>query len=141
MAASNGVVGLDTEIKMGDGASPEVFTLIAEAKDIDGPEITQEFADFTHMQSDSGFRERKPTFKSSGQVTFKCNFDTADTVQSALITAANANPATLKNFEMTYPDATKFTFSAYPSVTFSAPMAGPIELNVTLSLEGAFSIT
>lgn len=140
MAASNGVVGLDTEIQMGDGASPETFTNIAEPKDIDGPEITQEFADFTHMQSTGGFRERKPTFKSSGQVTFKCNFNTADTIQANLITAANATPATLKNFKMNYPDGTIFTFSAYPSVKFTSPMAGPVEIAVTLSLEGAFSV-
>jgi hypothetical protein len=140
MTASNATIGLDTEIKMGDGASPEVFSLIAEAKDIDGPEITQEFADVTHMQSSGGFRERKPTFKSAGQVTFKCNYVAADTVQDALIAAANANPATKKNFTLTYPDASVISFAAYPSVKFTSPMAGAIELAVTLSLEGAFSI-
>lgn len=137
---SNGVVGLDTEIQMGDGASPEVFTNIAEPKDIDGPEITQEFADSTHMQTTGGFRSRKPTFKSAGQVTFKSNFVKADTIQQGLITAANAVPSTLKNFKMNYPDGSIFTFSAYPSVKFTSPMAGMIEASWTLSLEGAFSL-
>jgi hypothetical protein len=140
MTASNGVVGLDTEIQMGDGASPEVFTNIAEPKDIDGPEITQEFADSTHMQTTGGFRSRKPTFKSSGQVTFKCNYVAADTIQDALIAAATAVPATLTNFKMNYPDGTVIAFAAYPSVKFSSPMDGMIELSVTLSLEGNFSV-
>lgn len=140
MGASEGMIGLDTEIKMGDGNSPEVFTLLPECKDIDGPEITQEFADFTHMQSPSGYREQKPTVKSNSQVTFRCNKLAGDTTQDALITAANANPATLKNFTMTYPDGDVISFAAYPSVKFTSPMLGAMELNVTLSLEGAWSI-
>ena len=141
MAASQGVVGLDTQIKIGDGASPEVFTLIAEAKDIDGPETTQEFADFTHMQSSGGYRERKPTFKTNSQITFRCNYVAADDGQIALIAAAQANPATATNFTMTYPDAKVFEFTAYASVRFSSPMAGPEELSVTLSLEGDFTLS
>jgi hypothetical protein len=140
MAASNGVVGLDTTVEIGAGLSPEDYIAIAEPKDIDGPEITQEFADFTHMQSLGGFRERKPTFKSSGQVTFKCNYVAADPGQIDLIAAANAVPATLKYFKMTYPDNTIVSFAAYPSVKFSSPMAGALEIAVTLGLEGAFSI-
>jgi len=138
---SDGVVGLNTQIKMGDGASPEVFTLIPEAKDISGPEITPEFADFTHQQSTGGFRERKPTFKSSGNVTFNCNFIQGNTVQEDLIDAALANPPTLKNFQMLFPDGAQVDFSAYAGVRFSNPMAGPEEIAVTLTLEGAFTLT
>ena len=138
MSQSQGIVGLDTQLKMGNAASPEVFTLIPECKDFDGPEITPEFADFTHQQSTSGFRERKPTFKSSGAITFKMNRVKADTQQNALITAAQAVPVTLKNFQLVYPDAETITFSAYPSIKWTGPMAGPKELSVTLSLQGAF---
>lgn len=139
MAASDGSVGMNTIIAMGDGLSPEGFDTIPEPKDIDGPEITQEFADATHMQSPSGFRERKPTVKSNSQVTFRCNKLAGNTVQDDLIAAANANPASLKNFKMTYPDGDIITFSAYPSVRFTSPMLGMMEINVTLSLEGAFA--
>jgi len=123
---------------MGDGASPEVFTLIPEPKDISGPEITPEFADFTHQQSDSGFRERKPTFKSSGNVTFNCNFIHDNATQQAMITAALANPPTLKNFQMIFPDGYQIDFSGYLGLRFSNPMAGPEEIAVTITLEGAF---
>jgi hypothetical protein len=140
MAESEGVVGLNTVIKIGAGLSPEDYVAIAEPKDIDGPEITQEFADFTHMQSSGGFRERKPTFKSSGQVTFKCNYVKDDPGQIDLIAAANAVPATKKYFEMTYPDNSVVTFAAYPSVKFTSPMAGALEIAVTLGLEGAFGV-
>ena len=66
---SEGVIGLGTLLKIGDGASPEVFTAIAEVKDINGPAPTREFAEFTHEQSSGGNREYKPTFKNSGDVT------------------------------------------------------------------------
>ena len=140
MPASQAVVGLDSELKIGDGASPEVFTLLPECKDIDGPEVTQEYADFTHMQSTGGFRERKPTFKSSGQVTFVMQRVYNDTQQDLLIANANAIPATKTNFQMVYPDGETITFAAYPSVKYSSPMGGPKVLNVTLSLEGAFTV-
>ena len=68
-------------LKIGDGATPEVFTAIAEVKDINGPVLSREFAEFTHQQSASGYREYKPTFKNSGDVTFKCNFLPDDETQ------------------------------------------------------------
>ncbi len=141
MTASNGIIGLNTQIKIGDGASPEVFTLIPEATDIDGPESTQEFADFTHMQSTGGFRERKTTVKSSGNVTFTCAFVNGDAQQAALVAAANANPTTLTNFQLLYPDTTLIEFSAYPSVKFRSEMLGKFSMAVTLGLEGAYTIT
>lgn len=140
MAESQATIGLDTTIEIGDGASPEVFTAILEPKDIDGPEITQEDVDVTHMQSTGGFRESMPTFKSSGQVTFKCNYVKTDAGQIALIASANAVPATLKNYKETLPDGTIFTFAATPSVKWTVPMAGPEELSVTLKIKGAVTV-
>jgi hypothetical protein len=107
-----------------------------EPKDISGPQVTSEFADFTHMQSPSGFRERKPTYKSSGQVTFRVNYVHTDAGHKLLITLANANPATLAYFRLTYPDNSQFEFNAYTSLQWNSPMAGPIEMTVTLDLTG-----
>jgi hypothetical protein len=138
---TQGTVAVDVQLKIGDGQSPEQFSLVPECKDFDGPEMSQEFADFTHQQSPAGFRERKPTYKSNSQITFTCNKRADDTQQDAMIAAANANPATAKNFQLIYPDGTTITFRAYISVRFVASMGNPLTLNCTLSLEGAFSIT
>jgi hypothetical protein len=48
---TEGVIGLGTLLKIGNGASPEVFTAIAEVLGITGPGLTREFAGFTHRQS------------------------------------------------------------------------------------------
>ena len=136
MAETQGDIGLGSTIAMGDGGSPETFSTITEAKDIDGPEITQEYTDFTHMQSPGGYRERKPTVKSNGNVTFRCNKLAGDTVQDALVTAANANPATESNYKLTFPDGDYFIFPATPSIKWSDPMLSAMEIQVTLAISG-----
>ena len=141
MAETQGVVALNTQLKIGDAASPENFTLIPDIFGaIDGPEITQQYVDFTHMQSTGGFEEQKPTFKSPGQVTFSCHYVNGDPQQEALVAAAVANPATLTNFEMLYPDTTLISFAAYPSVKFNADTKGKFTMAVTLKLEGSFDV-
>jgi hypothetical protein len=141
MSDTLGSVGIDTQLKIGDAASPETFALIKDIfGTIDGPSIDQEYADFTHMQSTSGFKERKATWKSPGQVTFAAHWINGDTQHELLVTNAIANPATLTNFQMLYPDNTLFNFAAYPSVKFSADMNGALVINVTLSLEGSYTV-
>jgi hypothetical protein len=141
MSETLGAVGINTQLKIGSGTSPETFALIKDIfGTIDGPSIDQEYADFTHMQSTSGFKERKATWKSPGQVTFAAHWINADTQHEALVAAAIANPATKTSFQMLYPDLTLFTFEAYPSVKFSADMNGALVINVTLSLEGSYTV-
>lgn len=134
MAATAGVVGFGTAIQMYIGSA---YAAISEPKDITGPQITAEFVDFTHHQSPSGFRERKPTFKSSGDVTFRVNYLHSDTSHAALVAAAEANPPTLNLFHLVFPDGSQIHFSAYVSLQWMAPLNGPLEMAVTLSLEGA----
>ena len=38
---TEGIIGLGTLLKIGDGATPEVFTAIAEVKDITGTGLTK----------------------------------------------------------------------------------------------------
>jgi hypothetical protein len=141
MTATQGVLGINTQLKLGNGASPEVFTLVRDIFGaIDGPEVTQEYVDFTHMQSTGGFRERKASFKTPGNLTFTCHYVTGDTQHEAIVAAATAVPTTLQNYQVTYPDATVIEFSAYPSVKFNADMAGKFTMAVTLGLEGAFTL-
>ena len=143
---SEGVIGLGTLLKIGDGATPEVFKTIAEVKDISGPGLTREFAEFTHQQSTGGYREYKPTFKNSGDVTFKCNFLPDDETQGFATTGTlkDYEDGTLRNFQLLFPDsgATKASFAAYvANIQPGAPIAGPLELNVTLRVTGPVTWT
>ena len=138
---SEGIIGLGTLLKIGNAATPEVFTAIAEVKDINGPVLSREFAEFTHQQSASGYREYKPTFKTSGDVTFKCNFLPDDATQGFATTGLlkDYEDGTLRNFQIEFPDSgsTKAAFAAYvANISPGAPIAGALELNVTLRVTG-----
>jgi hypothetical protein len=131
---SQATIGLGGKVEIGDGQSPESFVEIKEPKDIDGPEISQQFADVSHMQSPSGFPEQRATRKSNSQVTFKINDVPDDPGQILLVNAANANPALLKNLRVTYSSGRICNFTAYPGVKFSSPMLNANEIAVTLNL-------
>jgi len=114
---SEGVIGLGPLLTIGDRDTPEVFTTIAEVKDITGPGLTREFAEFKHPQSASGYREYKPTFKNSGNVTFKCNFLPDDSTQGFAATGKlkDSEDGQLRSFQLLFPDAgaTFASFAAY----------------------------
>jgi len=142
MAETKGVVGYGTSIQIGDGASPEVFTEIPEPKDITGPQLTQEFAEFTHQQSPGHFREYKPTFKVSGDVSFKCNYLPNDTIMQRL--ESDYANQTLRNFKEVFPTSPveTYAFHAYVSkFEISSPMAGPLEVSITLHITGPVTMT
>jgi len=137
MAATVGVSAFDTEVQMYYSAA---WNQILEPKDISGPSITMEMIDFTHQQSPSGFRERKPSFKSSGDVTFRCNYVHSALSHQALVNAAIANPPTLSRFRLIFPDNTQFEFDAYVGLNWTNPLNGPEEFAVTLSITGNVSV-
>jgi len=130
---SKGIVGLGTKVfvKVEDD-----FILIGEPKDISGPQISQEFADFTHMQSPMGYREQKATWKTSGTVTFNVNRVTGDPGQEALIEAMNSVPCDILDFKLEFPDKSTFSFKAYPTCSFNVPMSNAFEMSVTLNVTG-----
>ena len=117
-------------------STSDAFIQIKKAKDISGPQITQQYADATHMQSPGGYQEQIPTYKSNGQITFNVNRIMTDPGQRALIDATNANPAELCEFEIEFPDESVFSFHAYPGLSFTTPMAGVMEIAVTLTITG-----
>ena len=139
MTATLGTVGLNTMLKVATDVSPTNFLLVGECKDINVAGKTVEFAEFTHQQSTGGYREYKPTFKNSGDITFKCNW-TVDAQQTTLDTAYEASDVLF--FQCTYPNGKIHTFQAYVSnLGQTAPLNGPLELNVTLRVTGQMVLT
>ena len=141
MGESQGFVGLGTLLKIGNGQSPEQFNSVLEVKDINGPNRSMEFAEFTHQQSTGFYREYKPTFKTSGDITFKCNFVPGDSTQDGVAAGLTYDYENriLRNFQLVFPSspAKTFSFHAYVSqLGVTAPMANPTELNVTLRVTG-----
>jgi hypothetical protein len=141
MIMTEGVIGLGTLLKIGDGDTAEVFTAIAEAKDITGPGLTREFAEFTHRQSAGGYREYKSTFKNSGDITFRCNFLPDDSMHGFATTGLlkDYEDGTLRNFQLLFPDtgATLASFVAYvANIQPTTPVGSALELNVIPRITG-----
>lgn len=143
MAATQGTSGFGTLLKRGDGGSPtEVFTTVAEVKSIQGPGLSMETIDATHMESPNGYREWLPSFKDAGEVSFDCNFLPADTNQQGLV--EDFEDRVLRNWKLVFPntDTTTWAFAAYVTgFSVSAAIDDILMASVTLRISGGPSIS
>lgn len=136
MAATNAKAGFGSLLKRGDGGGTEVFTTIAEVKDINGPAMRQMFEDATHQESPGGFEEFVPTVRQSGDVTCTCNLLAADTTQALL--RADLLAGTKHNYRLTIPGTGKrISFAAYVQELGPAvPLKGVITMDVSFKVTG-----
>jgi hypothetical protein len=125
-----------TLIKMGDGASPEVFSAIAEVLSIGGPNETREKIDVTHLNSPGDYREFLMSFIDPGEIPLEVNFIPGNATQdySTGMLAAQA-AGTLKNWQLVFPTspAKTYAFAAYVQ-GFSLPTAVGAQLKATFTL-------
>ncbi len=138
--ATSAVSSHGTLLKVGDGADPEVFTTIAEVKDISGPSMSLNMEDATSHDS-GGWREEIPTLLEAGDISFDINY-TGGTSQTILAEAQMTRERL--NFQMVLPLATPVTkaFSGYvTSHEYSAPVEGILTASVTIRVSGAITTT
>jgi predicted secreted protein len=69
-------------LQRGDGASPEVFTTIAEVTTIKATGSKADVIDVTNMDSPSAFREKLVTLLDAGEISFDGNFVSDDPTQA-----------------------------------------------------------
>lgn len=142
---SYGLSSQGTFISTGDGASPENFTELAEVVSIGGPNETSEELDFTHLRSPGAYREFKQSFKDGGELPLTLNFIPGSASQNSIggIRADYAaNPQTVRNRKITYPDGTTCTFQSFvKGVGSTASVGAKLELNVALRISGATTWT
>ena len=137
--ATQAVSSHGTFLKVGDGAEPEVFTTIAEVKDISGPDMTLNMEDATSHDS-GGWREEIPTLLEAGDISFDINY-TGGATQSVL-EQAQYNREVL-NFQMVFPLETPVTKAFRGVVTshsFNAPVEGILTASVTIRVSGAITV-
>ena len=119
MAQSQATSGFGTLLQVGDGASPEVFTTIAECTNIKPPQQQTGNIDVTHHESPNSHRELIASLRSSGTVQFTINYlpanaTHANTGQGLLKLQQDR---TVKNWKivLTDPAATEWLFSGFVS--------------------------
>jgi hypothetical protein len=135
VTAAHGVI-----IKLGDGATPEVFTVIDGVHNgPNGPGFTPAMISARHHGSSDTFMKVSTVDKTP--VTFDVYYDSTDTVHAALVTAAKNG--TRKSFEMIINDTgdEKYTFGAYVQASYTGQVDGFNIYSVQLNIDGAIAIS
>ena len=149
MALSVGFTTFGALIAVGDGASPEVFTNVAEVSAIKLPSQDRGNVEFTHHESPNEHRELKPGLRLSGPCTFTINYipDEATHLNASgglLFFAEEAALAAIHNWQVTLPDSpnTIWTFPAFLSKFDPAdmPVEGKGEASIELTISSAVTI-
>lgn len=127
-------------VKIGDGASPEVFNeLLGVHNGPNGPGWEPQIIEARHHGSESVFR--KVTLISKSPVTFDMYYDSMDTDHITLMTAVKAG--TRKNYKITLTDTgvEVYSFAAYASATFKGDVSGFNVYSVTLNIDGDITVS
>jgi len=139
---SDAMSGFGTKLKMGDGASPEVFTEIAEVSNVSGPGISLDTIDVTHDASPGGYKEYAAGLLDGGEIKLELNFLPAEATQAGLLATLGSRAA--KNFKLVFPDtpATTWSFAAFvTNFEPSAPADGKLGASARLKITGQPTLT
>lgn len=105
---SKAVSGIGLKLQRGDGASPEVFTTVAEVLSIKGPSEKLDTHDVTNMDSPAAagytgiYREFIATLLDGGDVTFDINYLPNDASQLGL--SGDRKNKILRDFQIVLPN-------------------------------------
>ena len=130
-----------TFLKIGDGASSETFTTIAEVKDIKGPGLKLNKEDVTSHSSSGAWKELIGTILEGGKLSFALNWLPAHATQSygagLLKDMVGKGP---RNFQLVVPAASTLTWTFPALVTEFTPdlkVKGAQAADVSLEISGA----
>lgn len=123
-------------LQLSDGASPEVYSDIANVMSFQGPSGSRQVIDATTLASTG--KEKDVGIPDYGQVTFDFKFAASDTV--LVDVWDNFVAGTLHNFRILFSDSprTQFDFAAYVlSMNYSASVDDIVRGSVTLEISGS----
>lgn len=130
-----GVSSQGLTISIGNGASPETFTAIANITGHDGPSRENPEIDVSDLNASA--KEFLPGLVDNGELSLNLNFDPTATSHLALLSAQEAR--TVSNYRITWPGsspAKTWTFPAFvksfsTSSSVDAPLTGSATLRIT----------
>lgn len=128
-----------TFLQVGDGATPENFTTIAEVGDISGPAVSRDTEEVTNHSSPDGYEEFITTIKRSGEVTFPINFIPTDpTHDQSTGLLAMLDSGVLKNWRLLLSTTgRRWQFAALvTNFEGASPVVGKQSADVTLKISG-----
>lgn len=127
-----------SQLKIGDGGGPEVFTTVVHVQDISGPELTADSRDVTSHDSAGAFKEYVTGLLDSGEVTFDVFWDPDTATHVAL--RADLLSRVRRNFKLLWGSAPLETWDFAGQITRfapSAPVDGMLAASITIKVTGA----
>jgi len=127
-------IGYGVLLKMGNAATPEVFTALAEVLGISGPGLSMEAVDTTHATSTNAWKTYIAGLLDAGELSVDLAFLPSDGTQdetTGLISKMVGRAAV--NFEMVFPN-TAGTEWSFPCLITSFEPTVPIEDRMTASV-------
>lgn len=135
----NALTSQGVQLKIGDAASPEVFTAIPEIVTFNGPGGAGQVIDVTDL--DSAAMEKIMGLPDEGQLSFDINYLPDNTYHTLLRT--NRGAQTLTNFKLVFTDGspvTTWSFAGYiTGFTVTGGVNATIRAAVTIEITGAIT--
>lgn len=103
-------IGYGVLFKIGNGATPEVFTTVAEVTNITPPGMSRDSVDASHEQSPNAWREFIPGMKDGGEVSFDINFVPGGSTTLLLLAEMDAAPG---NKQIVWPTGEIMSFVSF----------------------------
>jgi hypothetical protein len=129
-----------TILQMGNAATPEVFTAIANLGDVDGPSLSRDTIETTSHGSPNKYRTFIPGLRDGGEVTFACDFDPSLGTHDELTgMVSQFNDDVNHNFRLLYPQSAlegwAFT-GCLTKIGPKNPVGDKISSDVTIKISG-----
>lgn len=140
MAATAVTIGYGSKFSLGNGASPEVFTDLAEVVSITPPSDQLDIIDATHMTSPNATREFILGLNDPGECSFEMNFIPGSAADLAIQAVRTARVPL--NCRVTYPNLVKWTFRAILTGYEPAdPVDDKMTATVTFKVTGTYTVS
>lgn len=132
-------IGHGNLFKIGNGATPEVFTTVAEVTAIKPPSLSRDSVDVTHMQSTEKWREFIMGLKDGGEVSIDVNFVTDSA--STLLMLAEFDTDTVGNKQIVFTSGSVWSFAAgCTGFEPDSPIDDKMSATVTFKISGKPSL-
>lgn len=131
-------------LQLGDGASPENFTAIAEITDLAPPKMKKGSSDVTSYSSTSGYREFLPVLRDAGEVAIKANWLPNNVTQDETTgILASFNTDTNHNWKIVLPSSIATLAFAGHVTGFepSAPLDKAAALAFSIKISGPITVS
>lgn len=146
--------GVGTILRRGQGTNPvpapgsDTFDVVGRVRSLSGPNITKEEVDDTTLDATGGFKEKLSGLRDGGQVEFPLSFtpgtaaSPANKHQEVIADINNSTANSRRNWQIEWPDGTICDFQAEVfGVAFNTEPNSPVDATVTLTINGAITLT